>query len=237
MITKCISGRLPAITRPVDEPDEASSTGQVMSGNTSDMTFNNGWIKTVRKALQKSEDDFLLYTADSAAVTEDNLMLFKEYRVDMISRLPERYTLAEELINQAISLDKRKLNALDSKVEKEKRELEKITEGITKREFFCEKDAKIEIEKFYKENKPQLHELTSSIIEVERTVKREKRGRPKAGEVPLLEKKYFVKHSRQQRIQFGAGLCLEAPERFHFGLKSVKVGDDAALFGKGREGN
>jgi len=76
--------------------------GEVMSGNTSDMKFNNGWIKKVRQALQKSDDDFLLYTADSAAVTEDNLKLFKEYYVDMISRLPERYGLAEELINQAI---------------------------------------------------------------------------------------------------------------------------------------
>jgi transposase len=209
--------------------------GQVMSGNTSDMTFNNGLIKNIRKALQKSDTDFLLYTADSSAVTEDNLKLFKEYRVDMISRLPERYTLAEELINQAItdgnwielgtfgegkkaaaykstgyekvlfgdtyrfvvvhssSLDKRKLNALSSKVEKEKRELEKTTEDITKREFFCEKDAKIEIEKFYKENKLQLHKVTSEIVEVERTVKREKRGRPKTGEIPLKEKKYVIK--------------------------------------------
>ena len=45
--------------------------GEVMSGNTSDMTFNIGWIKTVCQALQKSDDDFLLYTADSAAVTEE----------------------------------------------------------------------------------------------------------------------------------------------------------------------
>lgn len=209
--------------------------GQVMSGNTSDMTFNNGLIKNVRKALQKSDTDFLLYTADSSAVTEDNLKLFKKYGVDMISRLPERYTLAEELINQAImdkswteigtfgegrkaavyrsssyekalfgdmyrfvvvhssSLDKRKLNALSSKAEKEKCELEKITEEITKREFFCDKDAKTEIEKFYKENKSQLHNVTSEIIEVERTVKREKKGRPKTDEIPLKEKKYVIK--------------------------------------------
>src|SRR5659263_603044 len=79
--------------------------GEVVSGNTSDMTFNNGWIKTVRQALLKSEDEFLLYTADSAAVTEDNLKLFKKYHIDMISRLPERYDLAEELIDQAILAD------------------------------------------------------------------------------------------------------------------------------------
>ncbi len=209
--------------------------GEVLSGNTSDKTFNNGWIKTVRQALQKNDDDFLLYTADSEAVTEDNLNLYKKYNLDLISRLPERYNLADELINRAItennwnelgtfsddknaagyksasferelfsetyrfvvihssSLDKRKLRALEAKIEKEKRELDKITEEIGKREFFCEKDAQIEIEKFYKENKPELHTVKPEIIEVEKTVKREKPGRPKKDEIPVKEKKYTVK--------------------------------------------
>lgn len=209
--------------------------GEVMSGNTSDMTFNNGWIKTVRQALQKSEDDFLLYTADSAAVTDDNLRLFKEYHVDMISRLPERYGLAEELIDQAImadnwteigtlsegkkaatyrsvsferelcgdiyrfvvvyssSLDKRKLKTLDSKIEKEKLALIKKAEEESKREFFCEEDARAEIEKFQKENQSKFHQISSEIIEVEKAIKKSKRGRYKKGEVPLKEKRYLVK--------------------------------------------
>ncbi len=209
--------------------------GEVMSGNTSDMTFNNGWIKTVRQALQKSDDDFLLYTADSAAVTEDNLKQFKEYHVDMISRLPERYDLAEELIDQAISaniwieigtlnegkkaatyksvsferglcgdiyrfvvvhsssLDKRKLKTLDSKIEKEKLELIKKVEEESKREFFCEEDARVEIEKFQKENRSKFHTITSEIIEVDKTIKKSKRGRYKKGEIPLTEKRYLVK--------------------------------------------
>ena len=192
--------------------------GEVMSGNTSDMTFNNGWIKTVRQALQKNDDDFLLYTADSAAVTEDNLKLFKEYHVDMISRLPERYGLAEELIDQAImagnwieigslseakkaatyksvsferelcgdiyrfvvfhstSLDKRKLKTLNSKIEKEKLEL------------------------FQKENKSKFHTITSEIIEVEKTIKRNKRGRLKKGEIQPKEKRFLVKFELGQDI-------------------------------------
>ena len=197
--------------------------GEVMSGNTSDMTFNNGWIKTVRQALLKSEDEFLLYTADSAAVTEDNLKLFKKYHIDMISRLPERYDLAEELIDQAIlvdtwneigtlsegkkaatyksvsfekelcgiiyrflvvhssSLDKRKLKTLNSKIEKEKLELIKKAEKESKREFFCEKDARAEIDKFQKENKSKFHTITTEIIEVEKTIKKGMRGRYKKG--------------------------------------------------------
>ena len=216
--------------------------GEVMSGNTSDMTFNNGWIKKVRQALQKNDDDFLLYTADSAAVTEDNLKLFKEYHVDMISRLPERYGLAEELIDQAImagnwieigslseakkaatyksvsferelcgdiyrfvvfhstSLDKRKLKTLDSKIEKEKLELIKKAEEESKREFFCEEDARAEIDKFQKENKSKFHTITSEIIEVEKTIKRNKRGRLKKGEIQPKEKRFLVKFELGQDI-------------------------------------
>jgi transposase len=208
--------------------------GEVMSGNTSDMTFNKGWIKTVRQALQKNDDDFLLYTADSAAVTEENLKLFKEYHVDMISRLPERYGLAEDLINQAItaniwteigtlsegkkaatyksisferelcgdvyrfvvfhssSLDKRKLKTLNSKIEKEKLELVKKAKEESKREFFCEADARAEIDKFQKENKSKFHTITSEIIEVEKTIKRNKRGRLKNGEILPQEKRFLV---------------------------------------------
>ncbi len=214
--------------------------GEVMSGNTSDMTFNNGWIKTVRQALQKSDDDFLLYTADSAAVTEGNLKLFKEYHVDMISRLPERFGLAEELIDQAImtgnwteigtlsegkkaatyksvsfdrdlcgdiyrfvvvhssSLDKRKIKTLNSKIEKEKLELNKKAEEESKREFFCEEDARAEIDKFQKENKSKFHTITSEIIEVEKTIKKSTRGRYKKGEKPLKEKRYLVKFETVQ---------------------------------------
>jgi transposase len=202
--------------------------GEVMSGNTSDMTFNKGWIKTVRQALQKSDDDFLLYT-------EENLKLFKEYHVDMISRLPERYGLAEELINQAItaniwteigtlsegkkaatyksvsferelcgdtyrfvvfhssSLDKRKLKTLNSKIEKEKLELIKKAEEEGKREFFCEEDARTEIEKFLKKNKSKFHTIASEIIEVEKTIKRNKRGRLKNGEIQSKERRFLVK--------------------------------------------
>lgn len=216
--------------------------GEVMSGNTSDMTFNKGWIKTVRQALQKSDDDFLLYTADSAAVTEENLKLFKEYHVDMISRLPERFGLAEELINQAItaniwteigtlseekkaaiyksisferelcgdryrfvvfhssSLDKRKLKTLNSKIEKEKLELIKKAEEEGKREFFCEEDARAEIDKFQKKNQSKFHTIASEIIEVEKIIKRNKRGRLKKDEIPIQEKKFLVKFEPKKDV-------------------------------------
>ena len=209
--------------------------GEVMSGNTSDMTFNNRWIKNVRQALQKNEDDFLLYTADSAAVTDDNLKLLKKYHVDIISRLPGRYDLTDELMNHAIIdnnwvelgtfsenkkaatyksisyeneligntyrfvvvhssvLNKKKLKTLNSKKEKEKRKLDKLTKEISKREFFCQNDAEIEIKKFEKKNIADFHITTPEIIEIEKTIRRNKRGRPKKGEIPVKETRYIVK--------------------------------------------
>jgi len=75
--------------------------GEVSSGNQSDMTFNGHWIKHVREQLALGADEFLLYVADSAVVTTDNLGLLREYKVDILSRLSERFGLAEELMAQA----------------------------------------------------------------------------------------------------------------------------------------
>jgi transposase len=161
----------------------------------------------------------------------------------MISRLPERFGLAEELIDQAImtgnwteigtlsegkkaatyksvgserdlcgdiyrfvvvhssSLDKRKIKTLNSKIEKEKLELNKKAEEESKREFFCIEDAMAEIDKFQKENKSKFHTITSEIIEVEKTIKKSKRGRYKKGEKPLKEKRYIVKFEPVQDVK------------------------------------
>lgn len=75
--------------------------GEVSSGNQSDMTFNGHWIKHVREQLALGADEFLLYIADSAVVTTTNLGLLREYKMDILSRLPERFGLAEELMAQA----------------------------------------------------------------------------------------------------------------------------------------
>ncbi|MCX9079342.1 MAG: IS1634 family transposase [Candidatus Methanoperedens sp.] len=98
------------------------------------------------------------------------------------------------------SLDKRKLKTMNSKIEKEKLELIKKSEEESKREFFCEADARAEIDKFQKENKSKFHTITSEIIEVEKTIKRNKRGRLKNGEIPSKEKRFLVKFESSQDV-------------------------------------
>ena len=75
--------------------------GDVASGNTQDMVANGSWITQVRDQLGRSANDFLLYVADSAVVTEENLKVMRLFHQDLISRLPARFALHDQLLIQA----------------------------------------------------------------------------------------------------------------------------------------
>ncbi len=80
--------------------------GEVANGNESDMTLNGRWVKNLRNIMQKEEDDeFLLYIADSSAVTTNNLRIRKEANIDIISRLPGRFGIEDELKKKAFNTD------------------------------------------------------------------------------------------------------------------------------------
>lgn len=72
--------------------------GDVASGNTQEMVANGYWLSQVRQQLGLGDDDFLLYVADSTAVTEENLKVMRLFHQDLISRLPGRYNLHDRLL-------------------------------------------------------------------------------------------------------------------------------------------
>jgi transposase len=74
--------------------------GEVLAGNTSDKTWNQGMIQTLRETLGL-ELAQLIYVADSAMVTKENLRLLAEQRLQFISRLPANFGLLEDLKRQA----------------------------------------------------------------------------------------------------------------------------------------
>lgn len=76
--------------------------GDVLSGNSSDMKTLGKWARQVRQQLGREGESFLVYVADSALVTEENLPLLRSCHLNVIARLPHRFALAEELIDQAI---------------------------------------------------------------------------------------------------------------------------------------
>jgi transposase len=76
---------------------------EACSGNQSDMTWNTRWIKAARGDLGLGKDKALVYVADSALVTLHNLDALAETRLDFISRLPERFGLADQLMDEALA--------------------------------------------------------------------------------------------------------------------------------------
>jgi transposase len=79
--------------------------GSVESGNEQDMKLNHDWIKQIRQQLSLEENQFLLYIADGAVVCEENLAELHSYKIDFISRFPQRYSLANSLIERALAED------------------------------------------------------------------------------------------------------------------------------------
>jgi len=71
---------------------------EITDGNESDKTLNGRWVTQLRSLLGKNNvEEFLLYIADSALITTDNLTLMEKYHIDFISRLPGTFTLEEQL--------------------------------------------------------------------------------------------------------------------------------------------
>jgi len=83
--------------------DGVLASGEVASGNEQDMKLNGYWITQIRQQLGLNISQFLLYVADSAAVTEENLHLLRLFHIDLISRLPKRFGLAETLFAKALA--------------------------------------------------------------------------------------------------------------------------------------
>lgn len=85
------------------ERDGVPVIGEVANGNESDKTLNGRWVKNLRAMLKKDADEFLLYIADSALVTKDNLNLIAQENIDIISRLPGVFNIEEELKRRSLT--------------------------------------------------------------------------------------------------------------------------------------
>src|SRR5699024_4018147 len=74
----------------------------VESGNTSDKIWNMAFIKKLRQHLSAEEWVTLLYVADSALVTTENIREI-QYDLNFLSRLPDTFGLCHSLKEKAWS--------------------------------------------------------------------------------------------------------------------------------------
>lgn len=87
-------------------------TGTVRDGNFSDKAWNGETLRGLKDwaptELQEIRNEFLdpkelVYVADSALITPDNLKEIDENKIRFISRFPETYSLADELKTEALN--------------------------------------------------------------------------------------------------------------------------------------
>lgn len=86
-------------------PERIPVLANVEDGNTSDKKWNMEFIKKLREILSDNEWENLLYQADSALITTDNLRDLHSYSLTFLSRLPDTFGLSSELKTKAWSKD------------------------------------------------------------------------------------------------------------------------------------
>lgn len=82
-------------------PERIPILARMENGNTSDVKWNMDFVHKLREALQEDDWQNLLYQADSALVTKENLEELASQRLDFLSRLPDTFGLSSELKNKA----------------------------------------------------------------------------------------------------------------------------------------
>ncbi|MFS0647492.1 IS1634 family transposase [Siminovitchia sp. 179-K 8D1 HS] len=81
-------------------PERIPVLATVENGNTDDKSWNPTFIKKLRETLSKEEWDKLIYQADSALITTENLRAIRE-ELYFISRFPETFKLSHDLKEKA----------------------------------------------------------------------------------------------------------------------------------------
>lgn len=207
--------------------------GETLDGNLDDKTWNKQLLQNLPEHFNLEELKKIIYVADSALVTEDNLRAMGD-TLQFISHLPGFFNLASELTQAAFikdsweeigkispgkksasykiqefkkelygrqyrflvvhsdHLDKRKLRGLDSRLKKQRIELEKAATKLMKLEFACEPDAKDALLRFLKDHKNDFYPLSGSVEEIQEKVKRKNPGRPTKDEKPEYNSLYKV---------------------------------------------
>jgi transposase len=83
-------------------PERLPVIAKVEDGNLDDKTWNQTFIRRARAVLTQEEWEGLTYVADSALATQENFLLMKQERLSFITRLPDSFSLTQELKEEAM---------------------------------------------------------------------------------------------------------------------------------------
>ncbi len=152
----------------------------------------------IRNELVKEDGDFqLLLTKEGRKKGT-----FEEYKGYSVIR-PYVYELEDGrkvertmrfLVLESTTLEKKKGKKIDVGISAEEKELIETANGLKKKTFSCEKDAKNEASQIKNKKKVLYHSLNLDVQKIEVPVKRG-RGRPRNDEKALTEEKWVIESS------------------------------------------
>lgn len=162
-------------------------SGELMSGNTSDKNWTPRAVEEISDMISGNGYKNVIFLADSAVISTDTIHRFAQRGIQFISRFPETFNLANDLITEAweenswedigtfaehqknaahyktrmktceiegvpfgfvvvysSKLEERKEKTLRKRVENKKKELQKESKELFKKDFACEVDARNE---------------------------------------------------------------------------------------------
>jgi len=86
----------------VTTQDKVPVYANVTHGNTDDKTWNNNLLNIIQRQLVGVDLSKVIYIADSAVVTEENLKMIAGLPLNLISRFPETFSLCHNLMERAV---------------------------------------------------------------------------------------------------------------------------------------
>ena len=89
----------------VTTQDKVPVYANVTHGNTDDKTWNNNLLNIIQKQLAGVDLSTVTYVADSAVVTEENLITIASLPLNLISRFPATFSLCHRLMERAVKDD------------------------------------------------------------------------------------------------------------------------------------
>ncbi|HHV61422.1 MAG TPA: IS1634 family transposase [Firmicutes bacterium] len=114
------------------------------------------------------------------------------YKVQAFTR--ELYgRLYNFVVVYSTALDKRKVKALDRRIEELHKDLTTAAKEVQAKEFACKPDASVALEEFLAKHANDFYPMSAEVIEETRPKKRAKKGRPKKDEVVELETVYRIR--------------------------------------------
>jgi transposase len=186
--------------------------GRSLDGNTSDKTWYPKVIKELVDKIKPEKLDKVIFVADSALVTNDNLALLAQENLKFISRQPENYSMVDRVKEEAMAGNWTDIGVLSNKKDAAKYKSQSFIREIDGRPYrliavhstALDKRKEKSLMKKWEKQKKELEKENNDLV-----------NRPFACEADALKAiELFVKRHRKKPFTFRGSITSETISKY-----------------------